>query len=87
MSDAGTPVDTAPGLTLDVFRGDTLSGARRWADLHPRERRRRAVVAAQVLDAGELWSLTEAHTYLYGRAGGHCHPAPLALTVRVSRSS
>lgn len=61
-------------LALDIYRGDTLSGARRWADLHPSERRRRAVVAAQVLDAGELWSLTEAHTYLYGRAGGALSP-------------
>lgn len=73
MNDSNS-AENSVSLTLDVFRGDTLSGARRWADLHPSERRRRAVVAAQQHDAGELWDLTEAYTYLYGSAGGSMSP-------------
>ena len=42
-----------------------LDGARSWADLLPDERRRRATLAAQYANASELWSLTEAHTYLW----------------------
>lgn len=55
-----------PGMTLDVYRADPLAGARGWADLNPEERRRRAMLAAQQRDHPVLWSLTEAHTYLYG---------------------
>lgn len=62
------------GLVIDLYRGDALSGARQWADLHPSERRRRAVVAAQSYDAIEMWSLTEAHTFLYGGAGARMSP-------------
>lgn len=51
-------------MTLALYQGDLLTGARRWADLEVGERRRRAVVAAQGYEAGELWSLTEAHTFL-----------------------
>lgn len=61
-------------LTLDVYRGEALNGARRWAELHPQERRRRAVEAAQHLDGVNLWALTEAHTLLYGSAGGTLSP-------------
>jgi integrase/recombinase XerC len=61
-------------LSLDVYRGEALNGARRWADLHPQERRRRAVEAAQYLDGVTLWALTEAHTLLYGSAGAALSP-------------
>lgn len=61
-------------LALAIYEGDTLSGARRWSELEPGERRRRAVVAAQGYEAGELWSLTEAHTFLYGGAGAAMSP-------------
>lgn len=56
-------------MTLAIYTGDTLSTARHWADLEAGERRRRAVVAAQGYEVAELWSLTEAHTFLYGGAG------------------
>ena len=59
---------------LDIYHENSLNGARRWADLNPEERRRRAVVAAQHLDPVALWSLTEAHTFLYGSAGGSLSP-------------
>lgn len=61
-------------MTLAIYTGDTLSTARRWADLEAGERRRRAVVAAQGYEAAELWSLTEAHTFLYGGAGAGMSP-------------
>lgn len=61
-------------LTLAVYEGDTLSGARRWSELEVGERRRRAVLAAQGYEAAELWSLTEAHTFLYGGAGAAMSP-------------
>lgn len=61
-------------MTLDIYRGNTLTGARSWADLLLDERRRRATVAAQHLDADSLWALTEAHTLLYGRAGASLSP-------------
>ena len=60
--------------TLDTYRSGVLDGARQWADLNPEERRRRAVLAAQHLDMVALWSLTEAHTLLYGHAGGTLSP-------------
>lgn len=56
-------------LTLAIYEGDRLSEARRWSELEAGERRRRAVVAAQGYQANELWSLTEAYTFLYGGAG------------------
>lgn len=56
-------------MTLAIYEGDLLSGARRWSELEEGERRRRAVVAAQGYEVSELWSLTEAHTFLYGGAG------------------
>lgn len=62
------------GLALAVYEGDTLSGARRWSELEEGERRRRGVVAAQGYEASELWSLTEAHTFLYGGAGAAMSP-------------
>lgn len=61
-------------MTLALYQGDLLSGARRWADLEAGERGRRAVVAAQSYDATELWSLTEAHTFLYGASGAAISP-------------
>ncbi len=64
----------SPTLTLDIFRGGMLDGARAWSDLNPEERRRRAMLAAQHLDGASLWSLTEAHTFLYGSAGGALSP-------------
>lgn len=60
--------------SLDLFRGEVLDSARQWINLNPEERRRRAMLAAQHLDAASLWSLTEAHTYLYGSAGGAVSP-------------
>lgn len=61
-------------LAIEVFRGGALDGARAWADLNPEERKRRGMTAAQYLDAAALWSLTEAHTFLYGAAGGALSP-------------
>lgn len=61
-------------MTLDLYRGQTLDGARHWADLNPEERKRRATEAAQFRDGETLWALTEAHTLLYGGAGGHLSP-------------
>lgn len=61
-------------MTLAIYTGDTLSIASHWADLETGERRRRAVVAAQGYDAAELWSLTQAHTFLYGGAGAALSP-------------
>ena len=66
-------------FTLDQYKGDALTGARQWADLNSEERRRRAVLAAQHLDRETLWSLTEAHTSLYGSAG-------VKMSVRTSRA-
>lgn len=70
------PDKTVPdhSLALAQYRGEALDGARAWADLNPEERRRRAMLAAQHLDAAALWSLTEAHTLLYGGAGGALSP-------------
>ena len=68
-----SPVQTF-SLTLDLFRGDALASARGWTDLNPEERRRRAIVAAQHLDGEALWSLTEAHTVLYGSSGAGLSP-------------
>lgn len=68
------PASTSDALTLDTYRGGALDGARTWADLHADERKRRATVAAQYKDAAALWSLTEAHTFLYGSAGGSLSP-------------
>jgi len=56
-------------VTLAPYQGDPLAGARGWTELNPEERRRRSVLAAQHLDRDTLWSLTEAHTSLYGSAG------------------
>ncbi|MEF2279911.1 site-specific integrase [Deinococcus sp. YIM 134068] len=61
-------------LPLALVQTDPLTSARGWADLNPEERRRRAVVAAHHLDRETLWSLTEAHTYLYGSAGAGLSP-------------
>ena len=66
-------------LTIVAFQGDPLAGARGWTELNPEERRRRAVLAAQHLDREVLWSLTEAHTSLYGSAG-------VKMSVRTRRS-
>ncbi|WP_102128460.1 tyrosine-type recombinase/integrase [Deinococcus planocerae] len=56
-------------MTLDVSRSDLGGRTREWLALHPDERRRRAVQACAVKDAGVLWSLTEAHLGLYGASG------------------
>ncbi len=79
VSSEGNTDTAALTYTLDVFRARALDGARQWTDLNPEERRRRAVVAAQHLDPVALWSLTEAHTFLYGSAGG-------ALSTRTARA-
>lgn len=73
------PLSSSDTLTLVQYRGGALDGARSWADLNLEERRRRATLAAQHLDGAALWSLTEAHTLLYGRAGG-------SLSARTARS-
>ncbi len=70
-----TTEETGPiTYTLAQYRGGMLDGARAWSDLNPEERRRRAMLAAQHLDGAALWSLTEAHTFLYGSAGGGLSP-------------
>ena len=69
----------SPNLTIVAFQGDPLAGARGWTELNSEERRRRAVLAAQHLDREVLWSLTEAHTSLYGTAG-------VKMSVRTRRS-
>jgi len=61
-------------LSLERFTATVLDSARGWADLPADERRRRATLAAQYANATDLWSLTEAHTYLYGRAVGGLSP-------------
>lgn len=66
--------EQAPGLAIELFRDDPLSAARGWTTLNPEERRRRAMLAAQHLDREALWSLTEAHTVLYGAAGAGLSP-------------
>jgi len=66
-------------LTLVAYQGDPLAGARSWTELNPEERRRRSVLAAQHLDRDILWSLTEAHTSLYGSAG-------VRMSIRTRRS-
>ena len=66
-------------LAIVTYQGDPLAGARGWTELNPEERRRRAVLAAQHLDREVLWSLTEAHTSLYGSAG-------VKMSVRTRRS-
>jgi integrase len=73
--------DTQRGgsFSLERFRGDPLHSARGWTDLNPEERRRRAMLAAQHLDQETLWSLTEAHTVLYGSAGA-------GLSARTARA-
>ncbi|WP_026299011.1 tyrosine-type recombinase/integrase [Deinococcus aquatilis] len=68
-----------PSRALVRFQGDALASARGWTDLTSEERRRRAIVAAQQLDAAMLWSLTEAHTSLYGSAGA-------GLSARTARA-
>ena len=60
---------SSANLAIVAFQGDPLAGARGWTELNPEERRRRAVLATQHLDRETLWSLTEAHTSLYGSAG------------------
>lgn len=67
------------GLALVPYQGDPLAGARSWTELNPEERRRRSVLAAQHLDREVLWSLTEAHTSLYGSAG-------VKMSVRTRRA-
>jgi integrase len=66
-------------MTLSIYQGDPLAGTRSWADLNSEERRRRAVLAAQHLNRETLWSLTEAHTSLYGSAG-------VKMSVRTRRA-
>ena len=70
---------SSANLAIVAFQGDPLAGARGWTELNPEERRRRAVLAAQHLDRETLWSLTEAHTSLYGSAG-------VKMSVRTRRS-
>src|SRR4051812_2397566 len=54
--------------------GDALATARRWIDLDPSERRRRAAAACRDRDVEQLWSLTEAVIVLHGRKGAHISP-------------
>lgn len=68
-----------PSLAIALYQGDALAGARNWTDLNPEERRRRSILAAQHLDRETLWSLTEAHTSLYGSAG-------VTMSARTRRS-
>ncbi|WP_412030409.1 tyrosine-type recombinase/integrase [Deinococcus yunweiensis] len=65
-------------MTLDVLRSALGDRSRAWLALHPDERRRRAVTACAQKDAGELWSLTEAHLGLYGSSGVLVSPHTLS---------
>ncbi|MFC6619299.1 tyrosine-type recombinase/integrase [Deinococcus radiophilus] len=51
------------------FQDGPLGNSREWAELPQDERRRRAVLAGQTYDPQQLWSLTEAHLALFGKAG------------------
>lgn len=56
-------------MTLDLYRQSLSTRAREWTSLTPEERKRRAVEAAALKDAGTLWSLTEAHLSLHAQSG------------------
>ncbi|WP_261665239.1 tyrosine-type recombinase/integrase [Deinococcus sp. Marseille-Q6407] len=64
-------MDSASPTSWDIIRyaADPLSTAREWSELPEDDRRRRAVQAAQAYDLPPLWSLTQAHLTLFGRAG------------------
>ena len=54
---------------LERYAGDLQTRARSWLDLKGDARKRRAALACQQLDEGELWSLVEAYLATYGEAG------------------
>lgn len=56
------------------YTGDVVSRAKTWTDLDEGERKRRAATAARDRSLEDLWSLTEAHLMLYGKAGAHLSP-------------
>lgn len=59
---------------MELYRGSLQSRAHMWTALLPDERRRRAVEAVRDHDIAALWSLTEAHTFLFGHAGAGFSP-------------
>lgn len=64
-------------LALELYRATPLDRARGWTDLHPEERRRRAVEAARDKNVETLWSLTEAYLTLHGSNGTSTSPRTL----------
>lgn len=52
---------------LAVYTATLEARARGWVGLEEDERKRRAVLACQGYELEELWSLTEAHLYAFGR--------------------
>ncbi|WP_281260159.1 tyrosine-type recombinase/integrase [Deinococcus planocerae] len=69
-------------MTLEVYRGDRLGAAQRWAELPGDELRRRGVTAARERDRATLWDLTVAHLMTLGREGAQVSPRTLR-TYRV----
>lgn len=68
-------VETVGSFEVVLYRGDLQRRTQAWTALQPEERKRRAVVAIMDLDVVALWSLTEAHTYLFGQAGAGFSPS------------
>lgn len=73
--------DTVGSFEITLYRGDLQRRTHEWTALLPDERKRRAVIAVRDLDVLALWSLTEAHTFLFGQAGAGFSP----LTARSYR--
>jgi integrase/recombinase XerC len=55
---------------LQKYVGQPRAQARAWASLSEEDLRRRALVAANTRDKGELWGLTRAFLFLHGKKGG-----------------
>ena len=76
-----TPNANSEQSSIELYTGDANARANTWANLSPSDLRRRAMVPANNRDAAELWSLTEAHLVLYGKAGVKA----AAATIRAYR--
>ncbi|WP_045235083.1 tyrosine-type recombinase/integrase [Deinococcus pimensis] len=64
-------------LALQLYTGDLVTRATRFADLHPEQLRGYAKQAAANKDAEALWPLVEAHLTLTGTSGGRVSPQTL----------
>jgi integrase/recombinase XerC len=63
------------GTALDLHQPSAgLARAKRWADIPPAERKRRAVLAANARDRDELVDLLASHLTLFGRHGARLSP-------------